>query len=162
MDWWTCNRKYDCIHSVALSKPKVSSGGISKIIYLLHSDSYCSVTSMWGWTLFMCACDLKNVISTPPPFHTYTHAYFFFIRWSNYFSLQNIKLQCLLIWLIKQIQLEIWKVGTFTLKKVYPSRGETLLKNYQQNEMVVPSSEMNITSWIKIIALPLKRYWFIF
>ena len=72
MDWWTCNRKYDCIHSVALSKPKVSSGGISKIIYLLHSDSYCSVTSMWGWTLFMCACDLKNVISTPPPsIHTH-------------------------------------------------------------------------------------------
>ena len=56
------------IHSVPLSKPKVGLGGFSlKMICLLHSDSHCSVISIWGrrglQTLFKGACGLQNIVN---------------------------------------------------------------------------------------------------
>ena len=106
------------------------------MISVLHSDSHCSVISIWGrrgfQTLFVGVCELRNIISTHPP-PRYTHiCNFLFIRWSN-FSIQNIKLQYI-SYLINQTnprkKRSIYNTH-IRREKVYPSR----VKLYQKTSI---------------------------
>ena len=70
--WWTLINMWPknfCYYSVPISKLKVGSRGFSNMIYLLHSDSHCSVILIWGRR-----CMVPN-----------THmCNFLFNRWSNF------------------------------------------------------------------------------